>query len=480
MGKVQRLGKPAYFSANQLQEFRSENGIPSEGNDVIQTVSTDQISHPVASVTQEINIFNSQLLSSIPSVPTQQQDISSPSQSAKHVLNISESQNAAAVGFLNAANFFRDQQNIDQSGSSFTSEITTAVTEKAAQISQEINHMLGANFDNANQNHSRTPSEAAAVLYAPSGEGNGGNKASRSTSHLSLPNSWQGNVRASPSASSVLIRELQQRNVELAVLLEQRNEQHDRSTAAVTSLRDQLHRLQLSIEEEKRNLEVSTQRELAKARDQVRAHSQAIDALVATKTELEARLAHLERAAETRTQEIQSLTAARNEARAKLQECEDALQLAKSSAAHSETAKTEALRQLEQWRIEAKREKDFRSRLEIEVRNREERLVRLEVDLKRLALSNEDLARQLEVAMAFSKSGSTPKPGTPAATLSDSKIVSKVPCSRCDSLKTRIHELETTEVHTSAEKARLESQYKAYVADLLRLARLVLAMRRRS
>lgn len=79
---------------------------------------------------------------------------------------------------------------------------------------------------------------------------------------------------------------------------------------------------------------------------QVRAHSQTVGALVATKTELEARLTHLERAAETRIQEMQSLTASRNETRAKLQECEDALQLAKSSAAHSETAKTEALRQV--------------------------------------------------------------------------------------------------------------------------------------
>ncbi|KAM3183228.1 hypothetical protein ACTXT7_010750 [Hymenolepis weldensis] len=258
-----------------------------------------------------------------------------------------------------------------------------------------------------------------------------------------------------------------QRNIELAALLEQRNERHDRSVATVASLRDQLHRLQLSSEEEKRNLEVSTQRELTKARDQVRAHSQTVGALVAAKTELEAKLAHLERAAEARSQEVQSLTAARNEARTKFREAEDALQLAKSAASHSETAKTEALRQLEQWRMEAKREKDLRRRLEVEVKNREERMIRLEADMKRLALSNEDLGRQLDVAMAFPRSGSAPKPGTPAATVADSKSTAvKVPCSKCDSLKTRIHELETTGVHISAEKARLESQYKAYVADM--------------
>ena len=78
----------------------------------------------------------------------------------------------------------------------------------------------------------------------------------------------------------------------------------------------------------------------------MRAHSQTVGALVAEKTELEARLAHLERAAEERNRELQSLSAARNESLAKLREAQDAVQLANSSAAHSESAKNEAMRQV--------------------------------------------------------------------------------------------------------------------------------------
>ncbi|VDM27480.1 unnamed protein product [Hydatigera taeniaeformis] len=123
---------------------------------------------------------------------------------------------------------------------------------------------------------------------------------------------------------------------------------------------------------------------------------------------------------------------------------------------------------MEQWRVESKREKDLRKRLEVEMKNREDKLVRMESDMKQLALSNEDLRRQLEVAMAFSKSTSplTPKPGTPAATLAQAKSPPTVPCTRCESFQSRIHELENMEVHITAEKARLESQYKAYVADV--------------
>ncbi len=74
--------------------------------------------------------------------------------------------------------------------------------------------------------------------------------------------------------------------------------------------------------------------------------------------------------------------------------------------------------QLEVWRGEAKREKEARSTLQAELRDRDGRLGSLEDELKRLSLANEDLLRQLDVAMAFSRSGAVaPKPGTPAATL---------------------------------------------------------------
>ncbi len=36
-------------------------------------------------------------------------------------------------------------------------------------------------------------------------------------------------------------------------------------------------------------------------------------------------------------------------------------------------------------------------------------------------------------------------------------------CSRYEAFKARIHEMETTGVHSNADKGRLESRYKAYV-----------------
>ncbi|KAM3183227.1 hypothetical protein ACTXT7_010749 [Hymenolepis weldensis] len=104
--------------------------------------------------------------------------------------------------------FTNEQPNVEQSGSSFSNGITTAATEKAAQISQEINHLLQSSLDYTQRNHSRTPSEATTTLTAPLEEGNrqetGDGDALRSTSHLSLPNSWEGNTRSSPSANQVI------------------------------------------------------------------------------------------------------------------------------------------------------------------------------------------------------------------------------------------------------------------------------------
>ncbi len=70
--------------------------------------------------------------------------------------------------------------------------------------------------------------------------------------------------------------------------------------------------------------------------------------------------------------------------------------------------------------------------------------------------------------MASSRSGAiAPKPGTPAATLAPATSQpSALNCCRCEAFKDRIHELETTGVHSNADKGRLESRYKAYVSDV--------------
>uniref|UniRef100_A0A5K3FCT2 GOLGA2L5 domain-containing protein n=1 Tax=Mesocestoides corti TaxID=53468 RepID=A0A5K3FCT2_MESCO len=350
---------------------------------------------------------------------------------------------------------------------------TTPSTEKVAQISQELNLLVSSNFGTSEfcQQSSLSPSEAATASYSQTNElsrSANGERNFRTASHLSLPACWQGAPLSSvpsPSASLILIRELQQRNVELATLLEQRNETHDRSVAKVASLRDQLHQLKLSTDEEKRNLELSTQRELAKARDQVRAHSQTVGALVAEKTELQAKLAHVERVAEQRSRELQEMASNRNELHAKLQELEDRVHLATSSSEHSDSAKQEALRQLEQWRSEAKRENAFRTRLETELKNRDSKLSRLESELMKLTSSNEDLRRQLEVSMAFSRPGTVPERGTAAAPLG-APTTPTSRCGRCEAFQSRIHDLETMEIQTSADKSRLESQYKTYVSEM--------------
>uniref|UniRef100_A0A5K3FDI6 GOLGA2L5 domain-containing protein n=1 Tax=Mesocestoides corti TaxID=53468 RepID=A0A5K3FDI6_MESCO len=155
----------------------------------------------------------------------------------------------------------------------------------------------------------------------------------------------------------------------------------------------------------------------------------------------------------------------RNELHAKLQELEDRVHLATSSSEHSDSAKQEALRQLEQWRSEAKRENAFRTRLETELKNRDSKLSRLESELMKLTSSNEDLRRQLEVSMAFSRPGTVPERGTAAAPLG-APTTPTSRCGRCEAFQSRIHDLETMEIQTSADKSRLESQYKTYVSEM--------------
>ncbi len=79
---------------------------------------------------------------------------------------------------------------------------------------------------------------------------------------------------------------------------------------------------------------------------QVRAHSQTVSALVAEKTELQAKLVHLEWAAEQRSRDLQEATAPRNEARARIRALEDKVRLTTSSSEHIDSANQETLRQV--------------------------------------------------------------------------------------------------------------------------------------
>ncbi|VDL93802.1 unnamed protein product [Schistocephalus solidus] len=217
-----------------------------------------------------------------------------------------------------------------------------------------------------------------------------------------------------------------QRNVDLATLLEQRTETHDRAVAQVAALREQLQRERLSADEKRASLEATTQRELVKARDQ----------------------------------ELDETSLKLRETKQRVKTVEEEVRLASSNSQNFEIAKQEALRQLDRCRENLEREKEARSSLQSELRETEARLFARELDVSKLSLSVQDLKRQLEVAVAFSNNrGLLPNQAS-------SSTPSSLDCARCEALKARIHDLESASTHSTAERHRLESHYKACVAEL--------------
>ncbi|KAL7057004.1 hypothetical protein AAHC03_018956 [Spirometra sp. Aus1] len=353
------------------------------------------------------------------------------------------------------------------------SGMPTGATEVAAQISQQIKHLaltgyrVLANASPSALSHQSLP----AVLSAPTANSAASaeyyrHRVPSSVSALSAdrpaysPSVTPVGQFASTSATPILIRELQQRNVDLATLLEQRNETHDRAVAQVAALREQLQRERLSADEKRASLETATQRELAKARDQVRAHAQTVGALIAEKTELQAKLAHTERLAEQRLKELDETNLKLRETKQRVKAVEEEARLASSNSQNVDIAKQEAMRQLERCRENLEREKEARSSLQSELRETEARLFAKELDVSKLTLSVEDLKRQLEVAVAFSNNRGLLPNQTPAS------APASLECARCEALKARIHDLESSSTHSTAERHRLESHYKACVTEL--------------
>ncbi|BHF80315.1 hypothetical protein SprV_0702344000 [Sparganum proliferum] len=395
--------------------------------------------------------------------------------------------------------------NIDATNSTQNchSGMPTGATEVAAQISQHIKHLVshsppfdsggggGMSTDSVITLNASQPDQALtgyrvlanaspsalshqslpAVLSAPTANSAASTEYYRhrvpsSVSALSAdrpaysPSVTPVGQFASTSATPILIRELQQRNVDLATLLEQRNETHDRAVAQVAALREQLQRERLSADEKRASLETATQRELAKARDQVRAHAQTVGALIAEKTELQAKLTHTERLAEQRLKELEETNLKLRETKQRVKAVEEEARLASSNSQNVDIAKQEAMRQLERCRENLEREKEARNSLQSELRETEARLFARELDVSKLTLSVEDLKRQLEVAVAFSNNRGLLPNQTPAS------APASLECARCEALKARIHDLESGSTHSTAERHRLESHYKACVTEL--------------
>ncbi|CAL8083367.1 unnamed protein product [Calicophoron daubneyi] len=374
----------------------------------------------------------------------------------------------------------------DEHNESFEN-MPTAATEKIMQLSQQLNGILQTSEELTSSFNLGLPGEDVVMDGYNLGHVTGTdqmfnssmtasvmtNQSSPEVPSLSRPYLSQSDIKRSGSPTSVhsaTISSNYERNVELASMLEKRGRAHERALARLTVIEEQSTRAVSQAASERANIEAAAKRDLSKLQEQIRAHAQTIGALVAEKTELQTKVAHLERLSENRLQEIEDISKRMESLRQQSLELEHTAAAAKNDLEKSIASNTELNYQLDRSKGETKREKSLRENLEAELQEAHSRLNAKVNDITQLELNVNDLRRQLELAQVYANQLSSPASssavfevdasGAQTADTMENHLAEKA------ALTNRIQELEASISQASNERSQLESQYQAYVAQV--------------
>ncbi|KAF8563618.1 hypothetical protein P879_11446, partial [Paragonimus westermani] len=262
-----------------------------------------------------------------------------------------------------------------------------------------------------------------------------------------------------------------ERNVELAALLEKRDRAHERTLAKLASVQEQATNAISAAAADRSNFEQSANRDLFRAQEQIRVHAQTIGVLVAEKTEMQAKIAHLERMMGERSQEIEDANEGLRGAKQNALQLDRTVVQLKSELERTLNKNSELVSQVERLKSEIKREKSCRENLDAELQEAYSRLNTRGQEITQLELNLSEVRRQLDLSQVYASQLGLGDAVTSSIVMDDvpngsARYSREAWLTERNSLTNRIQELEITALQATKERGRLESQYKAFVAQV--------------
>lgn len=145
---------------------------------------------------------------------------------------------------------------------------------------------------------------------------------------------------------------LEKRNHELAVLLEQQGHVNGQLVIQLDELKLQNGRLQQTLESERKAGEEKTKREIGALKEQLQVHIQTIGILVAEKTELQSSLNQNQKLAEARHSEVEELSGRLKASRQRVTDLERNFSSANTSSQKNEKSNKEMSKELEKLKMD--------------------------------------------------------------------------------------------------------------------------------
>ncbi|KAK6980403.1 golgin subfamily A member 2 [Biomphalaria glabrata] len=303
---------------------------------------------------------------------------------------------------------------------------TTASTESLQQLSRQINGLLS---EARNKPHSTSLESAVNI-------------------------NWE-------EAAKSGLQELEERNRDLAALLEKHAQANEQLSSQNQQLRAHSKSLQEQLEAERNSFHEKHKKDIGSLKEQLQVHIQTIGILVAEKTELQSQVNQVQRIADQRIEEIEELSGRLKASRQRVSDLERTLSTSSQSSHQLEKTAAESAKEVDRLKLELFKSNKQSEELKQQISELKQQLQTKVSENGSLNHSVEDLQKRLEMAELYAQQLSSETENSQGSV----EVLNNLQKER-DSLLERLHQHEDLTQQLKLERDQVTEQYQRYTEQL--------------
>ncbi|GFO02133.1 golgin subfamily a member 2 [Plakobranchus ocellatus] len=257
------------------------------------------------------------------------------------------------------------------------------------------------------------------------------------------------------------VQELEERNRDLAALLEKHVQTNEQLNAQNQQLREHSKALQDQLEAERNLFHEKQKKDIGSLKEQLQVHIQTIGILVAEKTELQSQVNQSQRVSDQRLEEIEELNGRLKASRQRVSDLERSLSTSSQSSQSLQKSAAENSKEIERLKLELYNSKKHKEELQQQTSELREQLQSKTTENGNLASSVSDLEKRLEMAELYAQQLSSENENSQG----NIDILNSLQKER-DSLLERLRQHEDLSQKLQLERDQVTEQYQQYTDHL--------------
>ncbi|RUS87064.1 hypothetical protein EGW08_005140 [Elysia chlorotica] len=257
------------------------------------------------------------------------------------------------------------------------------------------------------------------------------------------------------------MQELEERNRDLAALLEKHVQTNEHLNAQNQQLREHSKALQDQLEAERNLFHEKQKKDIGSLKEQLQVHIQTIGILVAEKTELQSQVSQSQRVSDQRIEEIEELNGRLKASRQRVSDLERSLSTSSQSSQNLQRSAAEHSKEVERLKMDLYNSKKHKEELQQQTLELREQLQLKTSENGSLQVSVNDLEKRLEMAELYAQQLSSENENSQG----NFEVLNNLQKER-DSLVERLKQHEDLNQKLQQERDQVTEQYQQYTEQL--------------